>query len=128
MDRGSETFDATERFQQDFGDEAVLVLVKGELTRTVLTADPRSRAGVGGCLSGNVPDNEEGLGSLPAVCRELAETKPAKVVYGPATFINTAANRIREELAARQRANRTRARRAAAAARGAVPPARRSAG
>ena len=117
VDRGSETFDATERFKQDFGDEAVLVLVKGELTRTVLTADLGRVLALEGCLSGNVPDNKRGLGSLPPVCRELAETKPAQVVYGPATFINTAANRIADELAARRQANRTRARRAAAAAR-----------
>ena len=116
-DRGSETYDATERFKQDFGDEAVLVLVKGELTRTVLTADLGRVLALEGCLSGNVPDNERGLGSLPAVCRELAETKPAQVVYGPGTFINTAASRIRDELVARQEANRTRARRAASAAR-----------
>ena len=117
VDRGSETFTATERFKEDFGDEAVLVLVKGDLTRTVLTADLGRVLALEGCLSGNVPDNKRGLGSLPPVCRELAETKPAKVVYGPATFINTAATRIREELVARQSENRTRARRAARAAR-----------
>ena len=39
VDSGSESFKATERFKQDFGDEAVLVLVKGDLQRTVLTAD-----------------------------------------------------------------------------------------
>ena len=117
VDRGSETFAATERFQRDFGDEAVLVLIKGELTRTVLTADLGRVLALEGCLSGNVPDNERGLGSLPPVCRELAEFKPARVVYGPATFINTAANRISDELEARVRANRARARRAASSAR-----------
>ncbi len=117
VDRGSESFSATERFQRDFGDEAVLVLVKGELTRTVLTADLGRVLALEGCLSGNVPDNERGLGRLPPVCRELAELNPAKVVYGPGTFINTAANRISDELVARQRASRARARRAAAAAR-----------
>jgi uncharacterized protein len=117
VDRGSETFAATERFQRDFGDEAVLVLVKGELSRTVLTADLGRVLALEGCLSGNVPDNERGLRRLPPVCRELAELKPAKVVYGPATFISTAANRISKELVTRQRASRARARRAAAAAR-----------
>jgi uncharacterized protein len=117
VDPGSDTFRATERFTRDFGDEAVLVLVKGELTRTVLTADLGRVLRLEGCLSGNVPDTAQGLGRLPPVCRELAELRPAKVVYGPGTFINTAANRISDELILRQRRSRRQARRAADAAR-----------
>jgi hypothetical protein len=117
VDRGSESFGATERFKQDFGDEAVLVLVRGELPRTVLTADLGRVLRLEGCLAGNVPDTAEGLGRLPPVCREIAELKPAKVVFGPATFINTAVNRIGSELARRERESRRQARQAAAAAR-----------
>jgi uncharacterized protein len=117
VDRGSKSFRATERFKQDFGDEAVVVLVRGELPRTVLTADLGRVLRLEGCLSGNVPDTEEGLGKLPPVCREIAEIKPAKVVFGPATFINTAVNRIGSELARRERESRRQARQAAAAAR-----------
>jgi predicted RND superfamily exporter protein len=116
VDRDSDTFRATERFQKDFGDEAVLVLVRGELTRTVLTDDLGRLLRLEGCLSGNVPDTEKGLGSLPAVCREIAEAKPAKVVFGPATFINTAVNRIGSEYLRRLRESTRRARRAAVAA------------
>ena len=117
VDRGSQSFKETERFKQDFGDEAVLVLVQGELSRTVLTEDLGRLLRLEGCLSGNVPDTEQGLGMLPPVCREIAELNPAKVVFGPATFVNTAVNRIGSEFTRRDRQSRRQARQAAAAAR-----------
>src|SRR5918992_6327058 len=106
VDSDSDSFKATERFKQDFGDEAVVVLVRGKLSDTILTDDLRRVLRLEGCLSGNVPDREDGLGSLPPVCRQIAESKPAKVVFGPATFINTAVNRIGSELARRERESR----------------------
>jgi uncharacterized protein len=115
VDSGSDSFQATERFKRDFGDEAVLVLVRGELTRTILTRDLQRVLGLEGCLSGNVP--ERGLRELPRVCRELAELKPAQAVYGPGTFINTAATQIAERFGAEEQANRRQAQRAARAAR-----------
>jgi hydrophobe/amphiphile efflux-3 (HAE3) family protein len=99
VNRGSQSFKDTERFKQDFGDEAVLVLVRGDLSRTVLTADLNRLLRLEGCLSGRVPDTKKGLGALPPVCRKIAELKPAKVVYGPATFINTAVGQIQDEFA-----------------------------
>ena len=66
VDRGSDSFKDTERFKQDFGDEAILVLVQGELTRTVLTADLGACSRLEGCLGGNVPDNKKGLGQPAA--------------------------------------------------------------
>ena len=117
VDRGSQSFKDTERFKQDFGGEAILVLVHGELTRTVLTADLGRVLRLEGCLGGNVPDNKKGLGSLPPVCRKIAELKPAKVVYGPATFINTAVGQIRDQFVKRQQAAATQAQQAAEAAR-----------
>jgi uncharacterized protein len=115
VDSGSESFKATERFKRDFGDEAVLVLVRGELTRTVLTQDLQRVLRLEGCLSGNVP--RRGLRGLPPVCREIAELDPAKAVYGPGTFVNTAATQIAEQFTAQERANRREAARAAEAAR-----------
>jgi uncharacterized protein len=117
VDRGSDSFEATERFKRDFGDEAVLVLVRGELARTVLTADLGRVLRLEGCLSGNVPDTPRGLGSLPRVCREIAELRAARVVYGPGTFINTAVNQIGEEFTMRRRESERNAARAAEAAR-----------
>ena len=117
VNRGSQSFKDTERFKEDFGDEAILVLVHGKLTRTVLTADLGRVLRLEGCLGGNVPDTKKGLGSLPPVCRDIAELKPAKVVYGPATFINTAVGQIRDEYVKRQEATAVQAQQAAEAAR-----------
>jgi uncharacterized protein len=115
VDSDSDSFRATERFKHDFGDEAVLVLVRGELPRTVLTQDLQRVLRLEGCLSGNVP--KRGLRELPPVCREIAALDPAKAVYGPGTFINTSASQIAEQFAAQERANRAQAARAAEAAR-----------
>jgi hydrophobe/amphiphile efflux-3 (HAE3) family protein len=117
VNRGSQSFQDTERFKDDFGGEAILVLVQGELTRTVLTPDLNRVLRLEGCLGGNVPDNKKGLGSLPPVCRQIAELKPAKVVYGPATFINTAVGQIQDQFAQRQQRATTQAQQAAEAAR-----------
>jgi hydrophobe/amphiphile efflux-3 (HAE3) family protein len=117
VDRDSDSFQATERFKADFGDEAVVVLVRGELSNTLLTDDLGRVLRLEGCLGGNVPDTKTGLGALPPVCREIAEMKPAKVVFGPATFINTAVNRIVDEFGRRQTATQRQARRAGRAAR-----------
>jgi len=117
VNRGSDTFKETERFKQDFGDEAILVLVRGDLSRTVLTADLGRLLRLEGCLSGNVPDTKRGLGSLPPVCREIADLHPAKVVYGPGTFVNTAVNQIGDEFAREQQKTAAEAQRVAEATR-----------
>jgi len=115
VDKGSPASEATERFRQRFGEEPVIVLVKGELQQTVLTADLGTLLRLEGCLSGNVP--EEGLADLPAVCSWFAEEQPAKVVYGPGTFVNTAASQISEGFTAQQAAKAQEADAAAEAAR-----------
>ena len=115
VDSDSESYAAGERFKRDFGDDAVLVLVQGELARTVLTQDLQRVLRLEGCLSGNVP--ERGLRELPPVCRRLAEFKPAKAVYGPGTFINTAVTQIGGQFSRLEQANRAQAQKAATAAR-----------
>jgi hydrophobe/amphiphile efflux-3 (HAE3) family protein len=95
VNRSSEDFKATERFRHDFGDEAVVVLVKGNLQKTVLTSDLGRVLRLEGCLSGNVP--AKGLRQLPSECREIARLHPTKVVYGPGTFINTASTQIADQ-------------------------------
>src|SRR5919201_4322664 len=79
VNRSSDTFRATERFKRDFGDDAVIVLVQGQLQRTVLTSDLGRLLRLEGCLSGNVP--ARGLRQLPAGCTEIARLRPARVVY-----------------------------------------------
>jgi uncharacterized protein len=117
VNQGSDTFKDTEHFKQDFGDEAILVLVRGELTRTVLTSDLGRLIRLEGCLSGNVPDTKKGLGSLPPVCREIAELDPARVVYGPGTFVNTAVRQIGGQFATEQQRAAVQGQKAAEAAR-----------
>jgi uncharacterized protein len=117
VNRGSDTFKDTERFKKDFGDDAILVLVRGELTRTVLTSDLGRLIRLEGCLSGNVPNTKKGLGSLPPVCREIAQLHPGKVVYGPGTFVNTAVNQIGEQFAKQQQSAALQGQQAAEAAR-----------
>ncbi|HEY1356981.1 MAG TPA: MMPL family transporter [Thermoleophilaceae bacterium] len=115
VNRSSDTYQATQQFKKTFGDEAVVVLVKGDLQRTVLTSDLGRLLKLEGCLSGNVP--KQGLAQLPKTCTELARFKPAKVVYGPGTFINTAAGQISDEFVKRQNATRQQAAAAAETAR-----------
>src|ERR687896_342085 len=127
VDRGSDSYQATERFKQDFGDEAVLVLVRGKLANTVLTDDLGRLLSLEGCLGGNIPPDalrgelarhrRDPKRGLPAVCGEIAELKPAKVVFGPATFINTSVNEIVEEIGRRTEASQRQAAKAAEAAR-----------
>jgi uncharacterized protein len=92
VNRGSETFAATEDFKRDFGDDSVVIMAQGPLKKLVLTANLGRLIRLEGCLSGNVPP--EGLGQLPRVCSELARAKPARVVFGPGTFLNLAATQI----------------------------------
>ncbi len=111
---------ASDRFKRDFGDDAVVVLVKGtkgkgDLQRTLLSPDLGRLIKLEGCLSGNVP--AKGLKQLPAPCRELAKLKPAQVVYGPGTFINTAVNQITGQLSQRQQATARQAEQVAESAR-----------
>jgi hypothetical protein len=86
VDEDSDAFAATEEFKQTFGDDAVVVLVRGDLKQLMLTADLGKLLGLEGCLAGNVPGTAEQ--PSPAPCQQLAETRPARVVYGPATFLN----------------------------------------
>ena len=64
VDRGSSTFQDTERFKHDFGDEAVVVLVRGNLQNTVLTSDLGRGLALEGCLSGYAPYTKQGRAAL----------------------------------------------------------------
>jgi hydrophobe/amphiphile efflux-3 (HAE3) family protein len=96
-----------------FGDDAVYVLVRGDLARMVLTADLNRLVGLEGCLSGNAPRGARVVGA----CAALARTKPVQVVYGPGTFINSAVEQITAQLQAQTRSRAAQADRAATAAR-----------
>lgn len=124
LDSGSAAFEGTERFKERFGDDAVVVLVKGDLSQLVLGDDLGRLLGLEGCLSGQAPPDQ---GTPAGVCREIAALDPVRVVYGPATFLNQSAIQANRFLDEQTRAAlddaRTAGQRAAASAaeRGAPP-------
>src|SRR5918992_850205 len=98
--RSSDTYQATERYRERFGDHAIVVLVRGPLEQLVLTENLGRLLALEGCLSGNRPEGSEAPGGERGPCAELARTKPVHVVYGPGTFINSAGGEIHEQLQA----------------------------
>jgi hydrophobe/amphiphile efflux-3 (HAE3) family protein len=122
VDRSSDAFRATERFREQFGEEPVVILAKGNLQNTVLTQDLLRLLSLEGCISGRAPRRAD-LSNLPPVCGEFHELKPAKAVYGPGTFISTAAGQITQGFSSQSRASE---RQAAEASRTALLLARRA--
>jgi hydrophobe/amphiphile efflux-3 (HAE3) family protein len=114
--RGSDTFQATQRYHQSFGDDAVIVLVRGPLTKLVLTQDIERVLGLEGCLSGNAPSTVTPRGGPNGPCAQFARLKPVQVVYGPGTFINEAVRQISDEFNAQLQSSSAQAKRASDAA------------
>ena len=94
-DADNDASSATAELHRSFGGEPVVILVKGRLSRMLLTEDVQQLLGLEGCISGNLPASAK----APApVCREFAQRRPVEVAYGPGTFINDAAGRILDRL------------------------------
>jgi hydrophobe/amphiphile efflux-3 (HAE3) family protein len=97
--RSSSTYRATQRFYGAFGEEPVDVMVQGSLQQLLLSSDIDRLVGLEGCLSGNVPPAglaEEGGSNGP--CGQLGRLHTVKVVIGPGTFIQEAAEQIDQQL------------------------------
>ena len=109
---GSDAGRATTVAHARFGDDAVYVLVRGDLPRLVLTSDLNRLLGLEGCLSGNVPEGVEPPGGASGPCGALARSKPVRVVYGPGTFINSSVTELTKQLQAQTRARAAQAERA----------------
>jgi hypothetical protein len=86
---------ATQQVRQDFGEEPVVVLVKGELPRLILTQNIFKLLRLEGCLSGKVPKGAE---AVPGPCTELAEMHAVEFLTGPATFLNESVVQIENQL------------------------------
>jgi predicted RND superfamily exporter protein len=114
---GSDAGRATALARERFGDDAVYVLVRGDLPRLVLTSDLNRLLGLEGCLSGNVPRGATPPGGASGPCGRLAAAKPARVVYGPGTFINSSVTELTKQLQAQTRSRAAQAERANEAAR-----------
>jgi uncharacterized protein len=101
VDRDSESFAATEEFKQQFGDDPVVVLVRGDLRELVLTDNLGRLLNLEGCLSGRVPEGQQ---AITETCGQIAELDPSQVVFGPATFLNQSAIQAEEFLNTQTRA------------------------
>ncbi len=95
VDPGSETYKATQQVRQDFGEEPVVVLVKGELPQLILTQNIFKLLRLEGCLSGKVP---KGVKPIPGPCAELADMHAVEFLTGPATFLNESVVQIENQL------------------------------
>src|ERR1700754_1956691 len=110
---GSSAGRATAVAHARFGDDAVYVLVRGDLPRLVLTSDLNRLLGLEGCLSGNVPAGVTPPGGSSGPCAGLARgPRPVRVVYGPGTFINSSVKELTKQLQTQTRARAAQADRA----------------
>ncbi|HET6508346.1 MAG TPA: MMPL family transporter [Baekduia sp.] len=100
----SASWQATERDHELFGEDAVYVLVSGPVSKVVLTTDLNQLIGLEGCLGGNVPKDHTPPGGWSGPCGRLGKAKPAKVVFGPGTFINESVGQIGDQFTAQQQA------------------------
>ena len=113
VDRDSESFRATEDFREQFGDDPVVILVRGDLRQLVLTENLGRLLSLEGCLSGRLPEDQQ---PLTGSCGEIAELNPSQVTFGPATFLNQSAIQAEEFLGAQTQTALEQARVAAASA------------
>ncbi|MFI5004370.1 MAG: MMPL family transporter [Solirubrobacterales bacterium] len=99
--RSSAGYRDTQRFYRAFGEEPVDVMVQGSLQQLLLSSDIDRLVGLEGCLSGKVP--AAGLareGGLHGPCGQLGRLGTVKVVIGPGTFVDEAAEQIDQQLSA----------------------------
>ena len=113
---GNDSGRATEVARERFGDDAVYVLVRGDLPQMVLTSDLNRLLGLEGCLSGNVPEGVEPPGGAGSPCDRIAAADRVHVVYGPGTFINSSVNELTAQLQGRTRERAAQAEQVRAAA------------
>ncbi len=113
VDNGSEAYRGTQEFRQRFGDEAIVVLAHEDLRKLVLTSQIHQLLKLEACLSGNAPANDS---DYPGVCAEIRDLGATRVVFGPATFLNQAAERSADVLRGQIGTTYQQAQQAAAAA------------
>ena len=104
VSRSSPTFKASQAYHQRFGEDAVYVLISEPVSQLVLTSDLARIIALEGCLSGVAPRGMAPRGGPDGPCARLAQTRPARVVFGPGTFIDTSVAQIQEQIRAQQQA------------------------
>ncbi len=95
VDRDTESYRATERVREVFGEEPVVVVAEGDLQELILTPNLGRLIRLEGCLSGNVP---KGAKPIPGPCTEIARLDPVQYLAGPGTFLNEAVLQIETQL------------------------------
>jgi hydrophobe/amphiphile efflux-3 (HAE3) family protein len=100
FDRETEGYIATERAERSFGTDPVVVLVRGDLRKTLTPANLERLSVLETCVSGDI---RQGRGELFRTCKRLSDFDPVQVMVGPATFLGRAVAGIgavyREQLA-----------------------------
>jgi hydrophobe/amphiphile efflux-3 (HAE3) family protein len=95
VDSDSATAEATQQVREDFGEEPIVVLAKGELPQLILSDNLFRLLRLEGCLSGKVPKGAE---SIPGPCTELAQMGAVEFLTGPGTFLNESVVQIDDQL------------------------------
>jgi len=95
VDRDAESYRATERVREVFGEEPVVVVAEGDLQELILTPNLGRLIRLEGCLSGKVP---KGATPIPGPCAEIARLDPVQYLAGPGTFLNEAVLQIENQL------------------------------
>ena len=95
VDTNTESYRATQRVREVFGEEPVVVVAEGDLQELILTPNLGRLLRLEGCLSGKVP---KGAKPIPGSCTEIARLHPVQYLAGPATFLNEAVIQIDEQL------------------------------
>jgi hypothetical protein len=116
--KGSDTYEATERYYEKFGDDAVIVLVEGPLTKTLLTEDLGKMLRLEHCVTGVVRQVDgQPWDGADGPCGDFLREKPTQATFGPGSFAFRAADQLRTEFARQQADVKRRSDRAARAVR-----------
>ncbi|MEI7560004.1 MAG: MMPL family transporter [Actinomycetes bacterium] len=109
--------EATDRIRAKFGDDPIVVMAEENLQQLLLTTEIGRLLQLEGCLGGRVPKGAKPYGGVNSPCGRIARAGSVKRVYGPATFINEAANQLTSALGTELRSAASNVQRAADAAR-----------
>jgi hypothetical protein len=108
----SSDYGATQAMYAQFGSDPVVVLVHGSLTSLLQPGEMRTLSRLEACLGGQQVRLDTGLaayvpvaagtaqatGGADSPCGKLMRTRAAKVVYGPASFLNHAVAAVNTEV------------------------------
>ncbi|HWD64168.1 MAG TPA: MMPL family transporter [Solirubrobacteraceae bacterium] len=108
----SADYQATQADYRNFGSDPVVILIREPLTDLVETRDLGTITELESCLDGQVavantklgafqpaaPGTKPPYGGWSSPCGKLMKHRPARVVYGPGTFLNRAVTAVNSEI------------------------------